>query len=263
MKSLLLFVPLLLLSCKNKPLPTAADSFAVPAKSLGLRTTERTDSASWPFFLQHLPQANGTVVDYRGQAMPDQAKAFAVLPYDVGSRDLQQCADALMRLRAEYLFAQKRFAEISFRFTSGEAYAYTDYLRGRTPVAVGNGVRFSSGAARQNNAVSLRHYLDYVYTYAGTLSLAAELKTADDFAIGTVVIKPGSPGHCFIIVDEATAPNGERLYKLVEGYTPAQTLYVLRNDAEPALGCWHRLKKGQAIETASYLFSRYQLKTFE
>ncbi|HEU4901740.1 MAG TPA: DUF4846 domain-containing protein, partial [Flavisolibacter sp.] len=101
-----------------------------------------------------------------------------------------------------------------------------------------------------------------VYTYAGTISLASELQPANRFAIGTVVITPGSPGHCFIIVDEATTLSGDTVYKLVEGYTPAQSIYVLQNLSEPALGYWHRLSAG-VIKTASYTFTSYQLKKFD
>ena len=92
--------------------------------------------------------------------------------------------------------------------------------------------------------------------------MAKELKEADDFSIGAIIIHPGSPGHCFIIADEAKTASGEKLYKLVEGYTPAQTIYVLKNNEEPELGYWHRLKRGP-INTASYTFETYQLKKFE
>ena len=167
-----------------------------------------------------------------------------------------------MRLRAEYLFAQKRFAEIGFHFTSGDYYSFYDYCRGKKPVPKGRNVVFVNSSPQPQHAQSLRKYLDVVYTYAGTISLASELKSSLEFAIGTVVITPGSPGHCFIITDEATTTGGEKLFKLVEGYTPAQSIYVLRNVDEPELGCWHRLKKG-TITTASYEFSSYKMKKFE
>ena len=185
-----------------------------------------------------------------------------MINYDVGTRDLQQCADALMRLRAEYLFAQGRTDEISFHFVSGEAYSFAAYCNGKTPAPKGGGVVFITSSPKAKDHASLRKYLDIVYTYASTISLANELADADDFGIGTSVIKAGSPGHCFIIVDEAATSSGERLYKLVEGYTPAQSIYVLRNADEPSLGYWHKLKKG-VITTASYQFTHYQLKKFK
>lgn len=167
-----------------------------------------------------------------------------------------------MRLRAEYLFSQKRFAEIHFHFTSGQDYSYNDYCNGKRPMPDGNNVRFIQTASVANNHQNLRRYLDIVYTYASTISLAKELSNATTFSIGTVIIHAGSPGHCFIITDEATTPAGDKVYKLVEGYTPAQSIYVLQNLTEPQLGFWHRLSKG-TIETASYTFDSYGLKKFE
>jgi hypothetical protein len=160
------------------------------------------------------------------------------------------------------LFSQKRFAEIHFHFTGGQDYSFQDYCKGKRPVPDGNDVRFVYASPVAISHQSLRRYLDVVYTYAGTISLAKELQDAEAFAIGTVVIAPGSPGHCFIITDEATTASGNRVYKLVEGYTPAQSIYVLQNLAEPELGYWHRLSKGP-IETASYTFKNYRLKKFE
>jgi hypothetical protein len=41
---------------------------------------------------------------FNGRLRDDQSTHFAVLDMPVGDKDLQQCADALMRLRAEYFF---------------------------------------------------------------------------------------------------------------------------------------------------------------
>ncbi|HEU4470545.1 MAG TPA: DUF4846 domain-containing protein [Flavisolibacter sp.] len=220
------------------------------------------ERGSWAYFLRHLPIVDSPVRDYRGQPVGYQEKQAGILPYDVGSRDLQQCADALMRLRAEYLFSQQRTGEIGFHFTDGSYYSFDAYCKGLRPVSKGAGIRFVNGATAAPDHPSLRRYLDIVYTYAGTISLAKELKQAEDFAIGTVVIYAGSPGHCFMIVDEKTGEDGEKLFKLAEGYTPAQSIYILRNLEADGKSPWHKLKKG-VIETASYRFTRYELKKFE
>lgn len=257
-KAFLLLAATVFLSCKNKP---ASDFLSRPNTLPAFRKTVLTDKNSWTYFLQHLPEKEGPVVDYKGRPVAFQQKHAAILAYDIGNRDLQQCADALMRLRAEYLFSQKRLAEIHFHFTSGHDYTFLDYCRGKRPVPAGNSLRFTAVPPVAATYVSLRSYLDIAYAYAGTISLAGELQPAHRFAIGTIVIRPGSPGHCFIIVDEATTASGEKVYKLVEGYTPAQSIYVLQNLSEPQLGCWHRLSTG-VIKTASYTFTSYQLKKF-
>lgn len=250
------------LHCKHKSLILEAKTESDAISTPGVIVKQIKDTTSWEYFLQHLPEKEGPVLDYKGNPVAFQQKHTAVINYDVGPRDLQQCADALMRLRAEYLFKQKRFAEIGFHFTDGNYYSFDDYCLGKTPVPRGINVRFISLPQRSKNNKELRKYLDIVYTYAGTISLASELSDAPDLAIGTIVISPGSPGHCFIITDEANTATGEKVFKLVEGYTPAQSIYVLANTSDASLGVWHPLKNG-VIKTASYEFKTYRMKRFD
>jgi len=249
----------LLSGCGNTNSSTVIQS---PQHSnLPLVVSKKFDDKSWPFFLQHLPVVDSPVIDYHGKPISYQQKSVGIIPYDVGKADLQQCADALMRLRAEYLFSRQRFDEIGFHFTGGQYYSWSDYCKGLRPVPSGNDIRYINSNKSDRSHESLRKYLDIVYTYAGTISLAKELKDAKDFEVGTIVIHPGSPGHCFIIIDEAQI-DGEKVFKLVEGYTPAQSIYVLRNPEEKGKSPWYRLKRGK-IETASYTFEDYSLKNFE
>ena len=260
MRKVILFaVSISFFACTNQP----STSAQTPTDSQpSIHRKEINDKNSWTYFLQHLPEKQAPVLDYKGNPIAYQEKHAAVIDYDIGNKDLQQCADALMRLRAEYLFAQKRYSEIHFHFVSGQDYAFLDYCRGKRPAVSGSNVRFVYTDSVSINHQNLRRYLDIVYAYASTISLAKELSDASAFAIGSIVITPGSPGHCFIITDEAKTSSGDAVYKLVEGYTPAKSIYVLQNLSEPELGHWHRLAKGD-IETASYSFHNYKLKKFE
>jgi hypothetical protein len=256
--------PVLLLiffSCGNISVHEV-DSLDVQLKRFAPVTSKKHDVNSWQYFLQHLPVVDKPVVDYSGKPVNYQQKHAGIIPYDVGTTDLQQCADALIRLRAEYLFQQKRYDEIGFHFVSGDYYTWNDYCKGIRPVVKGRAVQFITTTPSSKTHESLRRYLDIVYTYASTISLSKELKPASGFEIGTVVIYAGSPGHCFIIIDEAISKEGEKVYKLAEGYTPAQSIYVLRNLNEDGVSPWHQLKKG-IIETASYRFESYKIGTFE
>ncbi len=113
-------------------------------KTVKSRKTDTSQSArplsyppdSWPWFLQHLPTENKPILDYKGNQIDNQEKHFAILTYDVGSSDLQQCADALIRLRSEYLFSQKKYAQIGFHFNSGIYYSLADYLKGIRPIFI-------------------------------------------------------------------------------------------------------------------------------
>lgn len=255
----LLVLALYVSSCQQPPLPLTEASL-LPAVSF---TTCSFKQDTWQHFLQSLPTQPGEIVDYTGSPVANQSKQAAILTYDVGHKDLQQCADALIRLRAEYLFAQQRYNNIRFRFTSGHFYAWSDYRKGIRPQVHGNQVVFANSAPASPSYTyrSLRSYLDIVYAYAGTLSLNSELLPATRFEVGTIIIKPGSPGHCCMIVDEAIIAAGKRLFKLVEGYTPAQSIYILKNpvDGSP----WHELKEGEPVITASYRFTVYNLRRFE
>jgi hypothetical protein len=261
----MIYFPLLILafSC-NELSPSEPSDQTINAQNISVTDTVNYPPNSWQYFLQHLPIKKGAIIDYKGNKISNQAKHFAIVDYDIGNTDLQQCADALIRLRAEYLFSQKRFSEIGFHFTSGHYYSWEDYCKGKRPFIRGNKVYFTNSVRSDKTHASLRKYFDIVYTYAGTISLNKELFPANSFEIGTVVIWPGSPGHCFIIIDKTVTKEGIPLYKLVEGYTPAQSIYVLANNtSSEELSPWCRLFKNEVINTASYTFTNYHLKKFE
>ena len=125
---------------------------------------------SWQYFLQHLPIKNAPIVDYSGKPVLDQGKHVAIIDFNVGNSDLQQCADALMRLRAEYLFAQHRCDEIGFHFCNGQYYSWKMYCNGSRPAFKGNDMHWATVRSCELTHESLRRYLNIVYAYANTVS---------------------------------------------------------------------------------------------
>lgn len=61
---------------------------------------------------------------YDGRLRGTQDRHVAVIDIDTGKRNLQQCADAIMRLRAEYLLSVGKAGTIAFNYTSGKRVRY-------------------------------------------------------------------------------------------------------------------------------------------
>ncbi|GAB4145817.1 MAG: hypothetical protein Fur0041_20320 [Bacteroidia bacterium] len=98
------------------------------------------DSGSYSHWLNCLPlyEDGKEVLLYNGQKKRNQSAQAAVIRIDPGTKDLQQCADACMRLRAEFLFNTKNYDAIAFNFTSGDRLEYSEWLKGKRIRIKGN-----------------------------------------------------------------------------------------------------------------------------
>lgn len=234
---------LFLSSCKKKQ--TEQGREGVTEQSAGATIYERfpaprgyqkvkAPSGSWEVFLQDFPllPTVSPVLDYKGKPISDQKSHVAVLNLDVGKKDLQQCADAIIRLRAEYFWRQDLKDQIAFKFTSGHHYTWSAYAEGVRPEVKGNQVNFKSTASMDDSYEAFRKYLDIVFMYAGTISLHRDMNHVEresEYQIGDVLVHPGSPGHAVIIVDKAKNTKGEAIYLLAQGYTPAQSVHIVKS----------------------------------
>lgn len=229
-------------------------------------TREDYPNNSWPYFLQnlHLLPDGAKVLDYSGRPISNQSSHVAVVDYDIGRQDLQQCADAIIRLRAEYLYQQQAYNSIQFKFTSGHNYKWTDHAQGIRPSIHGNNVSFGMRAGADNSYSNFRKYLNIIFTYAGTISLNRDLQKVDrnsSLQIGDIIIKAGSPGHAVLIVDRAQDAEGNYIYLLAQGYTPAQSIHVLKS-GQTNISPWFKIDKAGAISSARYYFSNPNIRRF-
>jgi len=185
-------------------------------------------------------KTDNTVYLFNGNKKENQSAQFAVLDISVGKKNLQQCADAVMRLRAEYLFAQRNFDSILFADNDG-----TKYI-------------FKPPHNRQNFDI----YLDRVFGMCGTASLSKQLQPAvmHDISPGDVLIHGGFPGHAVIVMDVATNNEGIKIYLLAQSYMPAQDIHVLNNPSNKKISPWYKANEDEKIETPEYLFGINELK---
>jgi len=206
---------------------------------------------SFAAWLRGLPvRAPGTPVrSYRGDPLHDgnDRRIAAVVELDVGSRDLQQCADSVMRLDAEWRYAAGRGDAIAYPLGHRQQLAWKRWAQGQRPrIGDRDQVSWIAGGTPDDSHPALRAYLDVVFTWAGTESLAdatrpvprAELRAGDFFIVG------GHPGHAVLVLDVAEDDRGHRFALIGQGFMPAQDFQVLAHDGDP----WFSLD-GDAVET--------------
>jgi hypothetical protein len=225
---------------------------AAPAGTLAERIAPPPDfervavaPESWAAWLRGLPlkPAGSPVLLYTGAPKQRQDVHAAVIDIDVGNRDLQQCADAIMRLRGEWLFAAGRTRDIGFNYTDGKRRAFA--------------------SRRQTDYAAFRKYMTLVFAYAGTYSLERELKSAplSDMQIGDVFIKGGFPGHAVLVADMAVNNDtGEKRFLLIQSYMPAQEMHVLRNPAVPDGSPWYPADGTGPLVTPEWTFAAGSLR---
>ena len=180
---------------------------------------------------------------YNGELKRNQSVQFAVLDIPVGKKDLQQCADAVMRLRAEYLFSRKRYSDIAFRDNNNKWYKWTG----------------------GDNRPGFEKYLENVFGWCGTASLEKQLHAVSglqQMQPGDVFIHGGFPGHAMIVVDMAMNKEGRKIFMLAQSYMPAQDIHVVNNYGDSRLSPWYQVQEGEEIDTPEWEFEPAELRTW-
>lgn len=189
-----------------------------------------------------------------------------ILDIPVPKNGLQQCADALIRILSEYLWDTNRKDEIGFNFTSGHYCSWKKYADGYRPRINGNNVRFHKTASQNHSKENFYKYLNLIYIYSGTLSLYHELpkiKNVKNLKIGDMLIVGGSPGHIVMICDEAIRANGDKIYLLFQGNTPAQSVHLVKNLEDATISPWYHLEKDAVIPVSNYTFYNSKFVRFK
>jgi hypothetical protein len=227
------------------------------------------DDQGFASYLRHLKlKPDGTKVKYfDGREKPSQNVHYRIIDLDIGQKDLQQCADAIIRLRAEYLYCKRDYKSIHFNFTSGDTAKYSQWINGFRPKVNNNIVSWIQVGPRQNNYNIFRKYLETVFIYSGSYSLKRELNSVTDIKliqIGDIFIQGGFPGHAIIIVDMAKDTNNNHIaILLAQSYMPAQDIHILVNENNSNMNPWYLVGQGDKLHTPEWIFDWSDLYQFK
>ena len=175
-------------------------------------------------FIREFPlQKRGSHMKYfNGNTALGQYWGYAVLDLPMLS-STEQCADAVMRMRAEYLWKIGRYNSIHFQSVTGENQKY------------------GSGSDRK----AFENYLRKVYANSNTTSLSRELpsKSFKDIEPGDVFVyestNPNYYGHAVLVADVAHNPRtGKIAIMLAQSSTPALTMHIIRDMFHPVRSPW-------------------------
>jgi hypothetical protein len=232
-----------------KPVDTLGSRFATPP-GWDRSTPEPGSYAEW---LRGLPlAAAGTPVkNHKGDEVRpgDDEYVAAVIAIDAGRIDLQQSPDVVVRLHAEWLWSKKDVEGIDYRGATNLDMPFSRWIKGQRLIAAGASVFWQVRVkpAEADHAM-LREYLDSVFTWANSTSLAQQSAHVepDQLTAGDFFLHSGSPGHAVVVLDVAHKKSGERIALLGQALNPAQNIHVLRPGRSTA---WFSLRPGRPVLT--------------
>lgn len=234
--------------------------FRVPAGCV------RTSTTPYGNYLRSLPlkKQGSPVRHYDGSVKGNKVHA-AVVDLPIGKRNLHQCADAVMRLRAEYLWRNDLHDQIHFNFTNGFKADYISWKKGKRIVVKKNQVKWVNTGKPSDTYDGFWKYMEMVFSYAGSWSLSKELLPVSikEMRIGDVFIRGGHPGHAAVVVDMAIdTSTQEKIFLLAQSYMPAQETHVLINPSSSQKSAWYPLNFGSTLLTPEYRFTNQELMRF-
>lgn len=225
------------------------------------------DSDSLCAFLRGyaLKEDGSPVLLYNGKKKRNQDAHQVVFALPIEAEDLQQCADSIMRVYAEYFRETGQEEKIGFHFVSG---FYAEYARWRDGYRVkvdGNDVAWTKSAGYDDSYESFQKYLRVVFSYAGTLSMEAEAGKIplSDIACGDVFLKGGSPGHVVLVADVCENEDGQKAFLLAQGFMPAQEFHLLKNPLHEDDPWYYEEEAGYPLVTPEYTFPEGSLKRLD
>lgn len=180
------------------------------------RPKTNSDFGNWLRFLPLKPE-DEDVHKYNGEETTLKESFFmknaGVIDMGVLNK-WQQCADSILRLKAEYHWSKGEFYKIVFPLEK-QNISYLSWIK-----------------KYDHSRKTFYKYLTHIYGNLGTASMKRDFKkiNAHKLDIGDMNVqnKTGGVGHIFLILDIIENKKGKRLYLLGQGATPAQEFHIIQ-----------------------------------
>ena len=233
---------------------TLESRFAVPE---GYIRTEYPEGSFGSFVRNYPMKPDGSPVllwtkEPKGNQR-DHAAVFDMMVED--ELDVQQCADSVMRIYAEYFRATGQYDRIRFHFVSGFLCDYNSYIQGNRVQVSGDDVVWVQSQPAEDSDSVFNEYMKIVCAYASTLSMESESVSADlqDLQIGDIFLKGGSPGHVVMVAD-VCEKDGRKAFLLAQGYMPAQEFHIVKNPLHENDPWYYEEEVRYPFRTQAYTF---------
>ena len=230
----------------------------------GFTYVDDGDSAYSTWLLDLELKKSKTVYLYNGKLKSNQDAQYGVLNIDIGKKDLLQCADAAMKLRADHLFEKRLYDQIKFLATSGDEVSFESWLKGiRWKEQGAKLVSYNIHKEGSNIQQEYDSFMELVFSYCGTYSLSKQLKAVSDsrsIQPGDIFVYGGFPGHAVTVMAVAKNKEGERIFLLSQGFMPAQDIHILKNYANADQDPWYNVSDLYPLYTPQWQFEKGSLK---
>ena len=221
-----------------------------------------SEAGSFAAFLQSHPlkEDGAPVLLFDGTERADAPQA-AVLRLDISKTSNQQGPRALVRLRAEYLFAAGQTSQINYQFLSGFVFPFDKWCEGYRVEVDGKKVEWVLKDSPANDYAVLLSYLNTLFAYSNTSSLRAELQAVADIQAGDIFIN-GEAGAVMVMDVARAESTGEVVFLLAQSPSPTQEIYILNNSADSAISPWYSASDLPPLVTPTGSFTMEDLRRF-
>lgn len=202
---------------------------------------------------------------YNGRVKANKGVYDSVLDYNIGNQNLVHSADAIMYLRADYLFNRMQYSSIEFSFMNGFKAEYSKWMAGYRIKIRDNEASWHKCEEQNCTHDSFLEYMKMVYTFCSAITLERDLSyvNTEDMEIGDVFIDNEKCVVAIVIDMCINYETGEKMFMLAQGGCPAQQIQILINPNDDSVSPWYRLDFGDELKTSENIFTANKLARFK